>query len=66
MLSRLGISSGVDRNNLLSFGQQYPPKYAGTAKSLKAGDKLSELQSILKWCAVSVSDGECKKIMKTL
>ena len=39
MLRRLGVSNAVDRNYVLSFDQQYPPKYAGTAKSLKSGEK---------------------------
>ena len=66
MLSKLGVNSAVDRNYILSFNQRYPPKYAGTAKSIESGDKLEVLKPITKWRGVSVSDGEHQKIMKTL
>ena len=49
MLSRLGVTSAVDRNYILSFDQRYPPKYAGTAKSVESGEKSAALQSISKW-----------------
>jgi hypothetical protein len=66
MLSKLGVNSAVDRNYILSFDQRYPPKYAGTAKSLEAGDKLDVLKSIARWRGVSASDGERQKIQTTL
>ena len=65
MPNRLGVTSGIDRTYMLSFGQQYPPKYAGTAKSLEAGGKLFMLSSVAKWRGVSASDSEHQKIMKT-
>ena len=66
MLSKLGVNSAVDRSYILLFDQRYPPKYAGTAKSIESGDKLDVLKSIAKWRGVSASDGERQKIQKTL
>ena len=37
MLSRLGVSSGIDRNYMMTFGQQYPPKICRDCKVFRGG-----------------------------
>ena len=70
MMARAGVSSGIDRNYILSFKQRYPPIYAGTAKVTvtEAGEKIAALNSTDKWRYTDTgrADGERQRIIDTL
>ena len=43
MLNRLGVTSIIGRNYIMSFRKSYPLAYAGTARSIESSGKLAIL-----------------------
>ena len=66
MLSRMVVTSEIDRNYRLSFKQGYPPGYLVSARSIESGDKLFILALVAKWRVVSNTYGKRQHIVKNL
>ena len=65
MLSRLGVTSGVDRNYMLSFGQRYPQKLWELQNFLRRGQVVGvAINGKVAW--IQYLGRERQKIIKTL